>query len=176
MGKPRGNAENIESIITRTVRETIEAYRASSSRSVKDAFKATERRLYALPDLREKLEDDRELLAEIRAYGPRQRSKSITRFTKTGVRLTPEEIFEAVVTDTEAEIAADEHEIEAIERALAAISDDPYYQAVTGKYIDHMTDEEIAGEIHCDATTVWRNRKRLVQRLAVRLYGADALR
>ena len=100
MGKPRGNAENIESIITRTVRETIEAYRASSSRSVKDAFKATERRLYALPDLREKLEDDRELLAEIRAYGPRQRSKSITRFTKTGVRLTPEEIFEAVVTDT----------------------------------------------------------------------------
>ena len=58
MGKPRGNAENIESIITRTVRETIEAYRASSSRSVKDAFKATERRLYALPDLREKLEDD----------------------------------------------------------------------------------------------------------------------
>ena len=28
MGKPRGNAENIESIITRTVRETIEAYRA----------------------------------------------------------------------------------------------------------------------------------------------------
>ena len=117
-----------------------------------------------------------ELLAEIRAYGPRQRSKSITRFTKTGVRLTPEEIFEAVVTDTEAEIAADEHEIEAIERALAAISDDPYYLAVTGKYIDHMTDEEIAGEIHCDATTVWRNRKRLVQRLAVRLYGADALR
>ena len=94
MGKPRGNAENIESIITRTVRETIEAYRASSSRSVKDTFKATERRLYALPDLREKLEDDRELLAEIRAYGPRQRSKSITRFTKTGVRLTPEEIFE----------------------------------------------------------------------------------
>ena len=144
MGKPKGNAENIESIITRTVRETIEAYRASSSRSVKDAFKATERRLYALPDLREKL--------------------------------TPEEIFEAVVTDTEAEIAADEHEIEAIERALAAISDDPYYLAVTGKYIDHMTDEEIAGEIHCDATTVWRNRKRLVQRLAVRLYGADALR
>ena len=143
---------------------------------MKDAFKATERRLYALPDLREKLEDDRELLAEIRAYGPRQRSKSITRFTKTGVRLTPEEIFEAVVTDTEAEIAADEHEIEAIERALAAISDDPYYLAVTGKYIDHMTDEEIAGEIHCDATTVWRNRKRLVQRLAVRLYGADALR
>ena len=39
-----------------------------------------------------------------------------------------------------------------------------------------LTDEEIAGEIHCDATTVWRNRKRLVQRLAVRLYGADALR
>ena len=176
MGKPRENVENIESIITRTVRETIEAYRTTSSRSAKDAFKATERRLYALPDLRGKLEDDRELLAEIREHGLRQRSKSITRFTKSGVRLTPEEIFEAVITDTEAEIAADEHEIETIERALTTISDDPYYLVVTGKYIERMTDEKIAGEISCDTTTVCRNRKRLVQRLAVRLYGADALR
>ena len=164
MGKPRENVENIESIITRTVRETIEAYRTTSSRSAKDAFKATERRLYALPDLRGKLEDDRELLAEIREHGLRQRSKSITRFTKSGI------------TDTEAEIAADEHEIETIERALTTISDDPYYLVVTGKYIERMTDEKIAGEISCDTTTVWRNRKRLVQRLAVRLYGADALR
>lgn len=176
MGKPRGNAENIESIITKAVREAVDACRVSAARSVKDAYKATERRLYALPDLREKLEDDRERLAEIRAFGPRHRSKDITRFTKTGVRLTPEEIFEAVVTDAEADIAADEHEVETIEKALAAIESDPYYLTVTGKYIDHLTDEEIAGKIPCDTTTVWRNRKRLVQRLAVRLYGSDALR
>lgn len=176
MGKTKGNAENIESIITKAVREAVEAYRVSAARSVKDAFKATERRLYALPDLREKLEDDRERLAEIRAFGPRSRSKDIARFTKTGVRLTPEEIFEAVVADTEADIAADEHEVEAIEKALSAISADPYYLVITGKYIDHLTDEEIAGKIPCDTTTVWRNRKRLVQRLAVRLYGSDALR
>ena len=39
-----------------------------------------------------------------------------------------------------------------------------------------MNDEEIAEKIHCDPTTVWRNRKRLIQRLAVRLYGVDAVK
>ena len=76
----------------------------------------------------------------------------------------------------EAAIAATSHELEAIEKALASIRGDPYYLAVDGKYIQRMNDEEIAEKIHCDPTTVWRNRKRLIQRLAVRLYGVDAVK
>ena len=48
--------------------------------------------------------------------------------------------------------------------------------AVDGKYIQRMNDEDIAEKIHCDPSTVWRNRKRLVQRVAVRLYGVDAVK
>lgn len=84
--------------------------------------------------------------------------------------------MEAVIIDLEAAIAATSHELEAIEKALASIRDDPYYLAVDGKYIQRMNDEEIAEKIHCDPTTVWRNRKRLIQRLAVRLYGVDAVK
>ncbi len=158
------------------IRMAVETGRMAAARTVKDAFKATECRLYAVPDLRAKLEDDREELEDTRKYGLKERSHSITRFFKSGVRLTPEEIMEAVIIDLEATIAATSHELEAMDKALASIQDDPYYLAVDGKYIQRMTDEEIAEQIHCDPSTVWRNRKRLVQRVAVRLYGVEAVK
>ena len=167
MGKSQ---ENIRDIIM----QAVEAGRISAERTAKDAFKATERRLYGLPTLKIKLEDDLERLEEFKLYGPRERSKSITRFIKNGNRLTPDEIWEAVLMDMEATIAADQYEIDAMDKALSVIRDDEYYLTVTGRYLDDLPDERVAELIPCDTSTVWRNRKRLVQRLAVWLYGADA--
>ena len=92
MGKSQ---ENIRDIIM----QAVEAGRISAERTAKDAFKATERRLYGLPALKIKLEDDLERLEEFKLYGPRERSKSITRFVKNGNRLTPDEIWEAVLIE-----------------------------------------------------------------------------
>ena len=158
MGKSQ---ENIRDIIM----QAVEAGRISAERTAKDAFKATERRLYGLPTLKIKLEDDLERV-----------SKSITRFIKNGNRLSPDEIWEAVLMDMEATIAADRYEIETLERALATVRDDPYYRALSGKYLDDVDDRDIAEDLECDTSTVWRHRKRLVQRVAVWLYGAEALR
>lgn len=163
--------ESIDTIIKRAV----EAGRISAERAPRDAYKATERRLYALPLLREKLADDLDQLEELQHYGPREKSKSVTRFMKEGIRLSREEIFEATVLNLEAEIARDRHEITIIEKALETIATDPYFRAVAGRYIENMTDEEIAKAIPCEPTTVWRNRKRLIQRLSIRFFGADAL-
>ena len=63
-----------------------------------------------------------------------------------------------------------------LEKALASIQDDPYYLTVTGKYVERMQDSDIAEKISCDPATVWRNRKRLIQRVAVRLYGVEAIK
>ena len=120
--------------------------------------------------------DNRERLAELKKYGPRGRSKSITRFQKNGVRLSPDEIYDAIHADMEATIAADEYEVEVMERALAVVADDEYYPTVSGRYIEKLPDERVAEIIPCDASTVWRNRKRLVQQIAVWLYGADAVK
>ena len=158
------------------IRTAVEAGKMASARTAKDAFKATERRLYAIPDLREKLADDEEELNDTRLYGLKERSHSITRFFKSGVRLTPEEILEAVIIDLEANIAATRHELEVLEKALASIEGDPYYLTVYGKSVERMKDSDIADKIPCDQTTVWRNRKRLTQRVAVRLYGVEAIR
>ncbi len=166
------NQPKVEDII----KKAVEAGRMSAERTARDAYKATEKRLYALPILRKKAVDDRERLQELKAYGPREKSKSIVRFQRSGTRLTPDEIMEMLVLDIEATIAADMYEIETVEKALADISGDPYYFTVTGRYEEDLTDEQVAEQIPCDTTTVWRNRKRLVQRVAIRLYGADAVK
>ena len=108
MKKKDGN--DIEAIIWKAVETT----RVASERSIKDAYRATERRLYALPDIRAKLKDDEESLAEVKEHGVRNRSHSVTRFLKSGVRLSPEEVLAAVMMDLEASIAASEHEIDTI--------------------------------------------------------------
>lgn len=157
------------------IQKAVNAGRMQGMGVAKDAYKATERRLYAIPVLKLKVKEDREKLEEIKTYGAPQRSKSIVRFSRTGIRLTQEEILEALVMDMEATIAADTYEIECVEKALTAIEADTYYETVKGKYIDGRSDEQIAETIPCDYTTVWRNRKRLVQKVAVMLYGAQAV-
>lgn len=167
----RQKDQNVEEIIRRSVNAAVSA----ASRAAKDTFKATERRLYGYPYLKQKLADDLEMLEELESYGPREKSRSITRYIKNGVRLTPEEIYDAVHLDMEATIAADQEEVERMEKALSYIKGDRYYLSVEGRYFLEQDDEEIAQKLGCDTSTVWRNRKRLVQRVSIMLYGAQAL-
>lgn len=132
---------NVEEI----VKLAVTAGHMAAERTPADAFKATERRLYALPILREKLERDREWLPKLNG---------------------------AARTDLEAAITADAAEVETLDQALAACAGDPYYQTVTGRYFEGLDDKQMGELLHCGAPTVWRNRKRLVQRISVYLYGS----
>lgn len=156
------------------IQKAVNAGRAQGMSIAKDAYKATERRLYALPVLRQKVEDDKEKLEQVKTHGAPERSKSIVRFSRTGYRLTPEEMLEAIIKDLEATIAADEYEIETLEKALAHIEDDPFYPAVEAKYIDGLEDDDIAADLKCGNTQLWKQRGRLVRAVAVLLYGSQA--
>lgn len=162
--------------IEEIIKQAVEAGRVAAERQARDVYKATERRLYAYPYLSQKIEDDREMLDELLHYGPRERSKSITRFQKSGRRLDPDEIVSAIQMDMEATIAADEEEIRALEKATSYVKEDKYAYCLFGRYFDEKDDETIAAELGCDVSTVWRNRKRLVQRVSVMLYGVQAVR
>jgi hypothetical protein len=162
-------------LIRESVNEGIAAGMAQAFAIAKDAYKATEKRLYAIPILEKKIQNDKEKLEELKGSGPQDRTTSIVRFQKGGLRVSPEDMLDAVIRNFEATIAADEYEIAVMYAALASIEKDAYYQTVTGKYFDGEPDEVIAERIPCDTTTVWRNRKRLMQRLAVTLYGAAAI-
>jgi len=164
-----------ELTVEQIIEKTVAATRLSCAKEPKDAYKATEKRLYAYPVLLSKLEDDMEMLEEVRAHGPRGRSGSVTRFMKNGIRLDAEEIKQGLIIDLEAAIASDQHEIERIEKALEQISKDDYKDIIRLKYFEQKKDEEIAEELHCADRTVRRQKALLVGRLAVFLYGSDAL-
>ena len=140
------------------IQKAVNAGRAQGMSIAKDAYKATERRLYALPVLRQKVEDDKEKLEQIKTHGAPERSKSIVRFSRTGYRLTPEEMLEAIIKDLEA----------------THIEDDPFYPAVEAKYIDGLEDDDIAADLKCGNTQLWKQRGRLVRAVAVLLYGSQA--
>jgi hypothetical protein len=171
----RQKKSDIEKIIERAVEEGLKAGRTQAERAPDNAYKATERRLYALPVLVRKVEDAQLRLKELEQEGAPGRSKDVIRFARSGVRVSPEEILETLIVDIKATIATDEHEIETLKKALKNIEDDPYYPVVTGRYFKNMSDEDIAKQVPCDTTTVWRQRKRLVRIVAVWLYGAEAV-
>ncbi len=139
----------MEPSMEKIIEIAVMAGRMAAQRAPADAYKATEKRLYALPILREKLERDRERLPKLDG---------------------------AARTDLETAISADADEVETLEWALVNCAEDPYYQTVTGRYFEGLDDEQIGKLSHCDVSTAWRNRKRLVQRISVYLYGAFAVR
>ncbi len=163
-------------VINEAVERAVAATRVAQADNAKSLYKQAERRLYALPHLLEKAEEDQARLEEMRESGSIQgKSKSIVRFTAGGLRTDPEEMFEAVMNNLQARMAADRQEIETVQKALKSIERDAYYLAVPARYFDGRADWEVAEELHCDDSTVRRNRARLVRVVAIRLYGAAAV-
>lgn len=65
-------------------------------------------------------------------------------------------------------------EIRQIKEALEAIQQDPYYSLIPAKYFQGAKERTSAIICACDKATVWRNRKRLLDDLALRLFGVSA--
>ncbi|MEG1548317.1 MAG: hypothetical protein RR232_06140 [Clostridia bacterium] len=142
------------------------------------AYAQTERRLFALPILRSRVDECRDELAELESCGIdalKAHSSSMVRLLRPGIRLTPEEVHAAQLSHIRARLLADEREIKKMQSALNSISDDPYFLTVELRYFHNQADVEAARRLCCDPTTVRRNRKKLVRQLALRLYGSEAL-
>jgi len=175
MSQKKEKPIDVDKLIDKAVTAAINAAHIIATRNATDAYKATEKRLYAYPVLLDKIAAEKEMVTHILTHGSPERSQSVKRFARPGIRLTPDEIVSTVITDMEATIAADEHEAATIAAALHTIQGDTYYRAVEGRFIHGMTDVDIADSIPCDPTTVRRNRGRLIRKLAIRLYGTQAL-
>ena len=66
-------------------------------------------------------------------------------------------------------------EIQRIERALETIQDDEYFDIIPMKYWDLLPPAQIAEALHCDERTFYRHKNRLVNKLKVVVFGADAV-
>ena len=169
------NIKNTKALIEEAVNAGIKAGVAHAISNVKDAFKATERRLYALPILKKKVEADKVRLADFSEKGLKFHSAYIMRFKRTGYRVPAEDMLDAIIQDLQAGIAADENEIETLEQVLRVFEDDPFFPTVIGRYIERYEDEDIAVDLNCGITQVWKQRTRIVRDIAVMLYGSIAI-
>lgn len=175
---PNLTKQEMQKMIDDAVAKAREEGRQRAEQQPIEAYKATERRLYALPDLKDKVGADKGHLEELQddgIFAAKQRSHDIVRFQRSGRTLTTQEIVDSIIQDLKAKIAADQYEIDTVENALESVSCDPYYLAVKGRYILGVCDEEIAEEIGIDERAVRRYRGRLVKKIAIRLYGVNAI-
>ena len=65
-------------------------------------------------------------------------------------------------------------EIGKMKRALEEISSDPNYDLIPALYFQGLKTRITADICHCDKSTIWRNRNRLLDRLALLLFGVAA--
>jgi hypothetical protein len=176
MAKPApAKKQDTKFLINEAVNAGLAAGRAQASSTARDSFKATERRLYAIPIIEKRIAIKIEELEEMIEAGPHESGKSVVRFNRSGYRVTPEDMIEAIIKNLTADIAADKYEVETVRGAMEVFKGDKYYPAVTGKYIDRYDDADIAKTLKCSENQVYKQRTRIVKDIALMLYGAAAL-
>lgn len=166
-----------QALINAAVRAGIKAgYRKAKQKQAPTFYQLTVKRLCSLRVLEKRVDDNVQLLKDMEEHGIPQYSRDRIRLGRVGPRLDPEEKYDALKAEIEAEIESDQHEIKIIKNALKQIEDDEYYLTVYGRYVEGWTDERCAEEIHCSLSTVYKNRPRLMDKLIIIFFGAKALR
>lgn len=66
------------------------------------------------------------------------------------------------------------HRIGRIKTALESVSLDPYYNLIPIRYFQGAKERTVATLCNCDKATVWRNRTRLLDVMALHLLGVEA--
>lgn len=142
----------------------------------RDFFKETEKLLYAYPNLKLKVAQDEEDLKSGAFAVKINKSKDIIRYSgNSGYRLPEEYVQEELIRSRKASMERTKLQVQRIDKALETIKDDPYYEIIPMKYFDCLQPAEIAKRLNCDERTYRRNKNRLVNKIKIVLFGADAL-
>lgn len=183
---------NIEKIIERAVNKAVKATILLGAEKAKtekqNLFSKTQSRLYAYAELKNNIDKYNLDIEDLQKESPGH-SKDLVFFSTHGggTRLSAEEVQEARIMIMQKKIYRDQTEIDDINFALDSVKNDEYYPIIEMKYglpsdkEDNaespkcMNDENIAEVIHCDPSTVRRQKNRLVRKIAVKLYGAQVV-
>jgi len=166
--------KSVDEAVKKTVDAIIRANKEFDA-AQRNYFKETERLLYSLPALKLKVAQDEEDLKNGLVLPP-EKSRDIVKPAQGGYRMhDPDAREERYIEQRKESMERTKKEIQRIERALETIQDDEYYDIIPLKYWDLLPPAEIAEALHCDERTFYRHKNRLVNKLKVVLFGADAL-
>ncbi|MBE7025379.1 MAG: hypothetical protein E7408_04925 [Ruminococcaceae bacterium] len=166
--------EMIDRAIARAVQAGVQSVRQSGTRTGRERV---ERLLYARNGLEILITSLEEELAVCPEAEPVS-SMAYERTKNKVVHLLPSGEALGIPqkkADMEALLIRNRLAVKRIDKAVASLADDPYYDILSLKYKEGIAEEEIAERLCCDPSTVRRNKNRLLERLAVIFFGIDVL-
>ena len=144
----------------------------------KTAFQKTESLLFNYMGFKRIVREKELEIEEIRAYGV-PRSCAVHEFVSGGSVqkgiVLEEESVEAAVATVQRSVQGTVQAIALIDKCMAALKNDPYYEVLEMRYFEGRTLEDIAVTMKCTSMTISRNRTRLVKELSLRLFPDQAV-
>ena len=146
----------------------------------KTAYQKTEQLLFNYNGFKRIVEERKQEIADLRKYGVPGKSamsggeRVQTSRTNKGIVL-PEDAVEDAVRNVERSVQGTVQAITLIDKCMAALKNDPYYDILPMRYFEGRTLEDIGVYLGCDHSTVSRNRSRLVRELAMRLFPDEVV-
>lgn len=141
----------------------------------KTAYQKTEQLLFNYNGFKRIVEERKQEIADLRKYGVPGKSpmsggeRVQTSRTVQGIVL-PEDAVEDAVRTVQASVQGTVQAIALIDKCMAALKNDQYYDILPMRYFEGRTLEDIGIFFGCDHSTISRNRSRLVRELSMRLF------
>lgn len=163
--------------IIKTIEQVGKRVMSAGCKVNRKPYQETERRLRAYTILKGNIERYQKDIEDIRREDMGKSADIIMYQTNSG--MAPERDLEELRREkifalTE-KIHRDAADVKEVDIALDYIKDDPYFRVIPMTYFECKPQEIVADAVHCDKSTVWRNRKRLIRQMSLVLYGADAI-
>lgn len=169
----------IETTAQMTAKEVVSQLRKQGllKNNRQSPFQKTETLLYNYNNFKNAINDKVEQISEIMQEGIRQKSKSITSFSGSSsyeIKSDSDKADEKIES-IEQSIQTTKNFINDLDAAIEMLQDDPYYELIHMKYFEGKSREDIAEYFQVDASTISRNKNRLVNLLQIRLFSDEVI-
>ena len=177
--------QDLENIIRDVVKATVlelglgKQNNAKSLKSERSAYQKTEQLLYNYMGFKRIVEEKKQEIADLRKYGVPRKGSAVVQYggnsgSVHGLVLEEERVEDAVHTVQES-VHGTVQAIALIDKCMATLKNDPYYDILVMRYFKGRTQEDIAAELKCSQVTVSKNKARLVKELSMRLFPDQAM-
>lgn len=156
-------------------------YNECKPKNEKTAYAKTEALLFNYNGFRRIVAERQQEIADLRRYGVPGKSACAggerVQSSRTNVGIVlPEDAVEDAVRNVERSVEGTVQAIALIDKCLATLKTDPYYDVLPMRYFEGRTLEDIGVYFGVDHTTISRNRSRLVKELAMRLFPDEVVK
>lgn len=168
----------LEMIAVATAKEVVSEFKRQNliREGKQTPFQKTEILLYNYNNFKQAISDKYKQIETIRVYGLPKKSASVSSFSSQAIVYKDEsDKVDEKIESLEQSIQTTKSFIDVIDSALDTLRDDVYFDIIKLKYFECKGRGEIAEYFQVDASTISRNKNRLVNTLQIRLFSDDVI-